>query len=98
MSLALLRCLNHPEREAAYRCPGCKRDYCRECGAEHDGRMMCASCLKKLAPEGKSRGRSWSAIATAGSPLAGFFIAWMFFYYLGQLLLALESTFHAGRP
>ena len=96
-SLSQQRCLHHPEREAAYRCPGCKRYYCRECGAEHDGRILCAACLKKLTLAQQTEKRRWSRLAMAASPIAGLFIAWLFFFYLGQLLLSIPSSFHEGR-
>ena len=98
-ALSQRRCLNHPEREAAYRCPECRRDFCRECGAEHDGRMLCAACLKKLAPDAGAARRRWTSIAAAGAPLGGFLLGWMFFYYLGQLLIEIPTSFHSGgRP
>ena len=30
---------------------GCGRSYCRECASEHDGRYLCASCLREAAVE-----------------------------------------------
>src|SRR5438132_254763 len=47
--LARQRCLNHLNREAVARCPECKRFFCRECVTEHEDRLICAACLKKLA-------------------------------------------------
>jgi len=88
-SLARQRCLQHPDREAAYRCPVCKRHYCRECGVEHDGRMLCAACLKKLASNVRTTSARWMAILSLAAPFLGFMIAWLFFFGLGQLLLTL---------
>jgi hypothetical protein len=48
-NLLLQRCFNHGMREAAARCPECGRFYCRECITEHDDRVLCSACLKKLA-------------------------------------------------
>ena len=48
-SLSLQRCFNHAHREAAARCPECTHFYCRECITEHDDRVICAACLRKLA-------------------------------------------------
>jgi hypothetical protein len=95
-ALVQQRCLHHPDREAAYRCPGCKRYYCRECGAEHDGRMLCAACLRKLpSADGAKTGLSMRLFAA--SPMIGLFVAWVFFYYVGQLLLSIPTAFHQGR-
>jgi hypothetical protein len=82
-SLAHQRCLQHPDREAAFRCPICRRHYCRECGVEHDGRMLCAACLKKLVTSVQPKSGRWTGLLS----LAGFLIAWLFFFCLGQLLL-----------
>ena len=43
------RCRRHPERPASARCPACGGTYCRECVVEHDGRILCASCLRAAA-------------------------------------------------
>src|ERR1700686_3897828 len=53
------RCLHHPDREAAFPCPVCKRNYCRECGVEHDGRILCAACLKKLVTSVQTKSGRW---------------------------------------
>ena len=36
-------------REAVARCPECTQFFCRECITEHDDRVLCSACLKKLA-------------------------------------------------
>lgn len=98
-TLVLQRCLHHPDREAVARCPECERFFCRECIAEHDDRIICASCLQLLAhPAEKPRGRSlWGLVAfplfRAG---VGLFVAWFCFYLLGHYLLTFPSDFHAG--
>lgn len=43
------RCFNHATREAVARCPECSQFFCRECITEHDDRVICSACLKKLA-------------------------------------------------
>jgi hypothetical protein len=55
MKLAARRCLVHPDREAAARCPSCHQYYCRECVVEHDTRFLCAACLQKSIEAGTSR-------------------------------------------
>jgi hypothetical protein len=87
------RCWIHEEREAVARCLSCHRFFCRECIVEHAGQMMCAECVSRaLAPRRageRSRAVAWSALA-----LAGVFIAWLVFYYLGQGLAQIPSDFH----
>jgi hypothetical protein len=95
-NLAQQRCLNHAEREAAARCLGCGHFFCRECVTEHDDRVICALCLRRLArgPGGRRRGLSW--VAPAGRCLAGLAAAWLFFYLLGEALASLPASYHEG--
>jgi hypothetical protein len=96
-ALARQRCLQHPDREAAYRCPVCKRHYCRECGVEHDGRILCVACLRKETATRPAKSARWSGLAIAASPFIGFLIAWLFFFYLGQWLISIPTAFHEGK-
>lgn len=43
------RCLFHPLREAAARCPHCGGTFCRECVTDEEGRLACPPCLRRLA-------------------------------------------------
>ncbi|MDX9732632.1 MAG: rhomboid family protein [Thermoanaerobaculia bacterium] len=89
----VLPCFRHPEREAAARCPACRRAFCRECVTEHDGRVLCASCLRAAAsPAAPPRRRIAARFAAA----AGFLAAWLFFFLLGRLLVALPSSAGEG--
>jgi hypothetical protein len=95
-TLAWQRCLNHEQREAVARCPECGRFYCRECITEHDDRVICAACLRKIAAGDESRrfrASSWGAAAVVG---LGLFTVWIFFYWTGQVLLAIPADFHEG--
>jgi hypothetical protein len=93
-ALARQVCLNHPVREAVARCVECHRFFCRECIAEHDGRLICASCLAKLARPA-ARSRAWPGLVRGlVKGAAGFLFAWILFYTIGNLLLQLPSTFH----
>ena len=89
-------CLNHTGREAVARCPECRRYYCRECVTEHDDRLVCAACLRKIAAR-RTEKRIWLAplvrLAAAG---AGLVLAWVCFYWIGQVLLLTPSEFHEG--
>jgi hypothetical protein len=90
------RCHNHPGREAASLCIECGRSFCRECITEHDDRMFCSSCIGKLLMPTSSLRFHLSDIVALGQSLLGILIAWLVFYYLGQVLLLLPSSFHDG--
>jgi uncharacterized paraquat-inducible protein A len=93
--LTRARCVVHEQREAAARCPECRRFFCRECVTEHGDRAICAGCLEHLAATGAERGRrSFQAVARAGQILLGIFVAWFFFYMVGEFLSSLPDTFH----
>lgn len=99
MDLARQRCLLHPLREAAARCPSCREFFCRECVTEHDGRVVCASCLRKLtAGRGEAKtGRSVLAIGVAAARLAAALaLLWFAFYLVGLFLVRAPSSFHDG--
>jgi hypothetical protein len=93
MNIALERCFNHASREAVARCPECGRYFCRECISEHDGRAICAFCLKRLATTPIRRYRL-SGLARLAQVLMGVLILWASFYLLGKVLLTLPSSFH----
>lgn len=94
--LSQQRCFNHAAREAAARCPECGRFYCRECVTEHEDRLVCAACLRKIAhvPLLKRRGfvRTLLAVRCAGS----LFLLWFVFYLIGEGLASLPDSFHQG--
>ena len=90
------RCFNHSGREAAARCPECHHDFCRECITEHDDRVICASCLRKLAKEPSAARRSFAGVARGLQVLIGLVTVCLFFYLLGQTLLSIDSSFHEG--
>jgi len=90
------RCWNHESREAAVRCLACGRYFCRECVTEHDERLLCAACLKRLAGGGV---RKRSRMAKAKGALAtamGLLLAWLFFYGIGQLLAQIPAPQDEG--
>ena len=96
MNLVAQRCRNHPTREAAARCPGCSRFFCRECISEHDGRVLCASCLARVVPEKGASGRRLATFNRLVLAFAGVFVAWFFFDLLGHVLLRIPAPFHEG--
>ncbi|HYT61311.1 MAG TPA: hypothetical protein VEL06_14140 [Haliangiales bacterium] len=96
MTLTHQRCLNHEFREAVARCPECKQFFCRECITEHEDRVVCAACLKKLARTRVGRRLRFAGLAGASQFLLGVLTAWLFFYFVGRSLLAIPDSFHEG--
>jgi hypothetical protein len=93
MTIAQERCSNHASREAVARCPECGRYFCRECISEHDGRAICAFCLKRLGKRPARRSRL-AGFMRAVQVLIGVLLLWASFYLLGKTLLAIPSSFH----
>ena len=90
------RCFNHRNREAAARCPECRRFFCRECVTEHDDKVICATCLKGLTADGRSTQQRLRAVSWFFQFLAGLALVWGLFYGAGQFLLLIPSSFHEG--
>ncbi|MBX3736522.1 MAG: hypothetical protein KF715_07535 [Candidatus Didemnitutus sp.] len=98
-SFATRKCVRHVEREAVARCPSCGGDFCRECIVEHNGRVLCATCLaKSVAGAGAAqdatpwRRKGGDAAVTAACVL----LLWIAFYGFGQFLKALPPDLHEG--
>jgi len=93
MTILDQRCFHHELREAVAQCPSCKLFFCRECVIEHEGRMICVTCVNALARDALKTGRGAGArwVVTA---VAGLLIAWLVFYYLGLTLARIPSKFH----
>lgn len=90
------RCFNHMLREAVACCPECRRYFCRECVTEHEDKVLCAACLRrKISPALAGRTR-FSGLTRLVQFFLGAMLLWIFFYYLGQILLSLPSSFHEG--
>jgi len=94
--ISLQRCHNHAQREAVALCPECVAYYCRECIAEHEGRVLCASCLQKLLAGASTTRNRFSGLITIGRILSGFLLLWLVFFYIGHALLSLPSSIHEG--
>jgi hypothetical protein len=90
------RCFNHNEREAVARCPECKRCFCRECITEHDDRVICAACLRKIGRVPILRRRGFAGVIQSVECVFGIFVVWFFFYLVGESLLSLPNEFHEG--
>lgn len=90
------RCFNHLLREAVARCPECRRYFCRECVTEHEDKVLCAACLNKKINSEAFGPTRFGWLSRIIHFLLGGMLLWIFFYYLGQILLALPSAFHEG--
>lgn len=90
------RCFTHAHREAAARCPECKRFFCRECITEHEDRVLCAACLEQLAGAKEKRRRIWRFWGRGGLCLVGVFTVWLAFYFCARALLLIPDSFHEG--
>ena len=90
------RCHHHAQREAVARCPECSRYFCRECITEHEDRVICAGCLKKLAEQFKAKTHRFRAVWRVFQCLLGAVTLWLLFYVFGQWLISMPSSFHEG--
>jgi hypothetical protein len=97
LNLAEQRCFNHAGREAVARCPECTQFYCRECITEHDDRVLCAACLRKLARVPLFRRRGFARTFRTVQVMLGLMAAWLFFYLIGSALLSIPASFHEGQ-
>jgi hypothetical protein len=96
MKLAARRCLVHPEREAAARCPACHQYYCRECVVEHESRFLCAACLQKSIQTGSRRSTLRFDWLSPLRLLLGFVIAYISFYVIERILLLIPINLYNG--
>jgi hypothetical protein len=82
------RCWNHEAREAACRCPGCGRSYCRECVSEHDGRLLCAACLSAVTSGREPVGGRGRNLAPAAMIAAAILLAWLTYWVAGESVIS----------
>lgn len=95
-SLTYQRCFNHAAREAVARCPECRQFFCRECVTEHDDRVVCTACLKKLARTPLMKRSAFVKVVRCGQCLAALLIVWFFFFLIGDILLRIPAQVHEG--
>jgi hypothetical protein len=78
------------------RCPECRRTFCRECATEHEERLLCADCIKRLSAKraGKGGRLAWVKGALAGA--LGLLLAWLFFSGIGQALMQIPAAQDEG--
>ncbi len=90
------RCFNHAAREAVARCPSCRRYFCRECVVEHDDKLICAACQRKLTGPKKKRTSIVRVAARIAQAAVMFVVLWILFFAFGRILLSLPDKFHEG--
>ena len=90
------RCFNHKHREAVALCPECGRFFCRECITEHEDQVLCASCIGKRLNLSAVKPIRWGSFIGLFQILFGGMFIWIFFFYLGKILLSLPTAFHEG--
>lgn len=94
------RCRNHGQRAAVARCPACQGFFCRECITEHDGEIICASCLAKKtqppAPDSKATLPLLRPAWRVTQFTFALILLWLAIYSFGQILINLPSDFHEG--
>ncbi|MBF0225239.1 MAG: rhomboid family protein [Desulfobacterales bacterium] len=96
MKISNLRCFNHNDREAVAKCLECMNFFCRECVTEHDDRLLCALCIEKLTKSKEHIKYKFPNLKCLFKFLLGMGIIWIFFFYLGRLILNLPEAFHEG--
>ncbi len=96
--VAQQKCVLHPSRSAAGRCPECEEYYCRECITEHEGRVICASCLEEVTGDEAEEEFDWSLLLEVLKATGGFFLCWFFFYAIAQLLLKISTPLQQNMP
>lgn len=87
--------MHHAHREAVCRCPNCSNYYCRECVIEHEDRLICAACLRRLASPAPG-GRAFHRVGGIVSVFTALLIAWLCFYYAGRVLILIPAEVHEG--
>lgn len=95
-ALHLERCRQHPEREAAVRCPACRRFFCRECAGEHEGRLLCAECIAAATRPAAARQGRWGWLSLGLTCLCGVVLTWWVFGLVGRILTEVPDEFHEG--
>jgi hypothetical protein len=90
------RCARHVDREAAARCPSCGGFFCRECIVEHEGRLLCTSCLARESASAKARQDKWAGARRRLELAAATLAAVLVFYGIGSILLNVPPDFHEG--
>ena len=84
------RCFRHDGREAAARCPGCRRYFCRECVTEHDGRLLCAACVAGTVSRPRREGVLRRAMLGPAAAATGLLAAWGLYYGAARFVVEIN--------
>jgi hypothetical protein len=63
---------------------------------EHEDRVLCASCLRRLTQTEAQRGGRLVVVVRLVQIMLGLVVGWFFFYALGRGLLLVPTAFHEG--
>lgn len=90
--------MRHAEREAVARCPSCGGFFCRECVVEHDGQLICSTCLALKAEKAKANSvpRFAARLRENVALIGALLLLWFAFYELGVVLLRIPPELHDG--
>ena len=91
-----IKVLGIVENMSEYRCPSCGEFFCRECVSEHDGKLLCASCLARSSTTSARKRERRAVLRRVGAAAAGGLALWIAFYGLGSLLAKIPADFHDG--
>lgn len=97
MTVADEKCWYHAARAAAARCPECEKYYCRECITEHEGQVICATCLDALTTE-EEREEQASGLFSIVYGLLGMLLSWLLFYVISRSLIELSKPLRKELP
>ncbi len=78
------------------RCLECRRYFCRECATEHEERLLCAECIKRLSARRAGKGGRLAWVKGALGVAVGLLLAWLFFYGIGQVLMQIPAAQDEG--
>jgi len=98
VKLASSFCSIHASRPATARCPSCRSFFCSECVTEHEGKLICASCLAAASAErGRDKSR-WRDLHPAPWLQLGLALAimWVLFHFFARFLGDIPDSFHDG--
>ncbi len=94
-----LVCHHHPERDSVARCPSCGLVFCRECVVEHDGKILCASCMRNAVKSAQVPVRKKLNLGPWVLGLkfvVALFFLWFCFFGVGRMLLKMPASYHDG--
>ena len=95
--IAARKCVRHPLREAVGRCASCGEHFCRECVTDHDGVLLCGTCLaREAAAKATLQRASWRRVGELALTAACVALLWAVFYGFGQFLKIIPAKVHEG--